>query len=88
MASDDYNQRMVDLKQVRAARGLLGWNQTRLAKEASVPLSAVKALELGKDVRISVLTAVERALTAAGILFLDDGDTRSGGRGLRWREEP
>jgi hypothetical protein len=65
---------------------MLGWSQRQLAEQAKVPLSAVKAVESSKDVRVSVLTAIESTLTAAGILFLEAGDTRTGGRGLRFRE--
>lgn len=82
----DYDNRMVRIEQIRAARGLLNWNQTRLANEANVSLSSVKSLESGRDVRASVLIAVERALIDAGVLFLDPGDTRSGGYGLRLRQ--
>jgi hypothetical protein len=48
-------------------------------------LSAVKAIEGGKDVRVSIAAAIERALIDAGLLFLEPGDTRDGGRGLRFR---
>jgi transcriptional regulator with XRE-family HTH domain len=80
-----YNDRMVVLEQVRAARGMLGWSQRQLAEAASVPLSAVKAVEGGKDIRVSVAAAIERALIEAGLIFLEPGDVRDGGRGLRFR---
>ena len=80
-----YDKRMVRIEQIRAARGLLNWNQTKLANEANVSLSSVKSLEGGRNVRMSVLIAVEQALISAGILFLDPGDTRDGSYGLRLR---
>ena len=86
LSETEYCQRMVTGPQVRGARGLLGINQRKLAEMAGVPLSSVKSFEAGKDVRLSVATAIENALSRAGILFLDPGDVRSGGRGLRLRE--
>jgi transcriptional regulator with XRE-family HTH domain len=83
-----YSARMITPEQGRAARAMLGWNQRRLAAEANVPLSAVKAWESGRDIRVSVLAAIERTLIAAGILFLEPGDVRNGGRGLRFRQRP
>jgi DNA-binding XRE family transcriptional regulator len=77
---------MVAKEQVKAARGMLGWNQRQLADAAAVPLSAVKAIEAGADVRVSVATAIERALIDAGLIFLEPGDVRDGGRGLRFRQ--
>jgi predicted transcriptional regulator len=62
---------MVEVDQIRAARGLLGWSQTKLAEAAHIPVSAVKSLEGGKEVRLSTFKAVEQALSAAGVLFLD-----------------
>jgi len=81
-----YAERVIVREQVRAARGMLGWSQHRLAEAAALPLSAVKAIEAGKDVRVSIVSAIEKALADAGILFLESGDTRDGGRGLRFRQ--
>ena len=62
-----------------------GWSQRKLAEKAGVPLSAVKAVEGGKDVRVSVVNAIEQAFVEAGLMFQDPGDTRSGGRGVRFQ---
>jgi hypothetical protein len=85
--SMEYAQRMVTGPQARAARGLLDINQRELARLATVPLSSVKSFESGRDVRMSVVTAIEGAFVRAGLLFLDPGDARVGGRGLRWRDD-
>jgi transcriptional regulator with XRE-family HTH domain len=85
-ASIAYRQGMVTIDQIRAARGLLDWSQTTLAQAANIPLSAVKSLERGRDVRHSTFAAIEQALSAAGILFQEPGDTRDGGYGLRFRK--
>jgi predicted transcriptional regulator len=37
------------------------------------------------DPRASVLTAIEEAFNRAGVIFLEVGDVRGGGRGVRLR---
>lgn len=86
LTETEYFQRMVTGAQVRAARGLLDKNQRELAEMAGVPLSSVKSFEAGRNVRLSVARDIEAALSRAGVLFLDPGDVRPGGRGLRLRE--
>jgi transcriptional regulator with XRE-family HTH domain len=80
-----YPRRVVVREQIRAARGLLGWSQRDLAAAANQPISAVKAFESGRDVRVSVMTAIEAALIDVGLMFLEAGDVRDGGRGVRFR---
>lgn len=72
---------MIDAAQIRMARAGLDWTQRKLADEAQVPVSSVKAIESGKDTRVSILAAIEKTFTAAGIVFLEEG-----GRGVRFRE--
>jgi hypothetical protein len=38
------------------------------------------------DSRGSTLNAIQRAFGRAGVIFLDTGDTRSGGLGVRLKE--
>jgi transcriptional regulator with XRE-family HTH domain len=79
-----YRARMITRGQIRAARGLLGWTQAALAKAASLSEVAVKNLERGRtDPRVSTLTAIQEAVDRAGLVFLDPGDTRNGGSGVR-----
>ena len=74
---------MITPRQIRAARALLGWSQQQLADKAIVSLNAVTRLEKGKvDSRVSTLTAIEKALTKAGIEFLPVGEK---GEGVRLR---
>jgi len=55
-------------KQCRAARELLDWNQTRLAKAANVSLSTISDFERGARTPITNnRTAIERALALSGI---------------------
>lgn len=73
----------------RAARGLLGWSQGDLAREAEVGLSTVRNIETrtinpktGELIRPTRanLSAIRRALESAGVAFLDPDD---GGPGVR-----
>ena len=74
---------MITPRQIRAARAILGWSQQELADKAIVSLNAVTRLERGKvDSRVSTVSAVEKALTKAGIDFLAS-DTK--GEGVRLR---
>jgi predicted transcriptional regulator len=74
---------MITPRQIRAARALLGWSQQQLADKAIVSLNAVTRLEKGKvDSRLSTVSAVERALTKAGVDFLPAGER---GEGVRLR---
>jgi transcriptional regulator with XRE-family HTH domain len=82
-----YRLRMIRPGQIRAARGLLGWTQAQLARAAGLSEVAVKNLERGRtDPRASTLTAIQEAFDRAGVVFLDPGDTRNGGSGVRLKE--
>ena len=57
-------------EQTRAARGWLGWSQSKLAEEARVGMSTLKDYEAGKRTPIANnLEAIQRALEAGGIRF-------------------
>jgi predicted transcriptional regulator len=74
---------MITPRQIRAARALLGWSQQQLADKAIVSLNAVTRMEKGKvDSRLSTLSAIEKALTRAGVEFLPAGER---GEGVRLR---
>jgi len=74
---------MITPRQIRAARALLGWSQQQLADKAIVSLNAVTRMEKGKvDSRLSTVSAVEKALTKAGVEFLPAGER---GEGVRMR---
>ncbi len=75
---------MILSNQCRAARGLLGWTQEQLAKNAGVGLSTVRDFELGSRKPISRnRDAILNAFEKAGVIFLADGDIAPGGPGVR-----
>ena len=61
---------------MRAARGLLGWSQTKLSEESGVALSTIKRIELsgtGKTA-ISNVDKIANALQRHGIQFENGGN--------------
>ena len=78
--------------QLRAARGLLGMDQKRLAELADVSLPTIQRMEASDGVvrgTVETLTKVIEALNRAGVdLIGDTARSESGGRGVRLREPP
>jgi transcriptional regulator with XRE-family HTH domain len=78
---------MISAEQIRAARMLIRWKQTDLAAKSGVALISVKNIERGAtDPRSSTLAAIQAAFEKAGVVFLDPGDTRDGGEGVRLKK--
>jgi transcriptional regulator with XRE-family HTH domain len=72
---------MISIEQIRAARGLINWSQTDLAKASGISLNALSNLEKGQAVpRSDTLQAVQKSLEGAGVEFLP-------GKGVRLRSE-
>ena len=74
---------MLTVAQLRAARGLIGWNQGKLADTAGVALSTVKRMEGSVGLvrgNAENVWKVQRALQDAGIIFIDEN---GGGVGVR-----
>jgi predicted transcriptional regulator len=76
---------VITIKQLRAARSLLGWSQSKLAQHAGVSVPTVKRVEAGTGPRVSdqARAKLQRALEAAGIVFLNEN---GGGLGVRFRK--
>jgi predicted transcriptional regulator len=67
---------LISGRHIRAARGILGWTQTDLAKKAKVALGTLRKMEdLDGPVgtRIDTLKRVMAVLDKAGVDFLNDG---------------
>ena len=66
---------MIDGRQVRAARAMLGWSREELLQAAGISMSALLRMEGGlADSRGSTINKVAKALTVAGIEFVTRED--------------
>jgi DNA-binding XRE family transcriptional regulator len=78
---------MITAGQIRAARALIGWTQMDLAKASGVSEISIKNIERGAtDPRSSTLGALQQAFEKAGVIFLEPGDIRDGGAGVRLKK--
>jgi len=85
MTTPDYLTAM-EGRQIRAARALLGWSQSDLCERSNISRTTLNDLENDKgDPRKSSMTRVEEAFARHGVIFLNTGDVRSGGPGVRLR---
>ena len=65
--------------QIRAARALLGWSQSRLARAAGIGLATLQRIEQSEGVvkgNFATVLKIQKALEHAGISFsnTDDGE--------------
>lgn len=75
---------MITPAQIKAARAMLDWKQTDLAKAAGLSEMSVKNVEKGqKDSRMSTIQSIRSALESAGIIFIDQNGN---GPGVRLRD--
>ncbi|MFH3481646.1 helix-turn-helix domain-containing protein [Xanthobacter variabilis] len=71
--------------QCRAARALLDWSQQQLADAATVGNATIRNFESGKsEPRNATLNVLQRALEAAGVIFVAENGE---GPGVRLRKE-
>jgi transcriptional regulator with XRE-family HTH domain len=75
---------VITREQIRAARGLLGWSQTQLAKRAGMSLPTVKRMETGTGPKVSeeARARIRDALERGGVRFIAEGEE---GPGVRLR---
>ncbi len=74
--------------QIRAARALLRWSAKELAEHCGVSYPAIQRAEAVDDMpnmQTRNLAAIKAALESGGVVFLETGDTRDGGPGVRLR---
>jgi transcriptional regulator with XRE-family HTH domain len=73
---------VITIEQLRAARGLLGWSQSELAKRAGLSLPTVKRVESGTGPRVSdeARNRIQQALEKGGAQFIKEN---GGGPGVR-----
>ena len=87
MQHSAYAPVMITAGQIRAARALIGWKQTDLAKASKVSEISIKNIERGvTDPRYRTLGEIQAAFEKAGVVFLEPGDIRDGGAGVRLRK--
>lgn len=69
-----YPHNMITPKLIKAARVLLDWKQSDLARAAAVSETALANIERGAtDPRTSTMNAIQQALEAAGVVFIPAG---------------
>jgi transcriptional regulator with XRE-family HTH domain len=82
-----YAYTMITAGQIRAARALIGWKQIDLAKRSGVAEVSIKNIERGvTDPRSRTLASIQAAFEKAGVVFLEPGDVRDGGEGVRLKK--
>ena len=69
--------------QCRMARAALGWGVRELAAAAKVSVDTVARFERGEALKERTVEAIQRALEAGGIDFIDEN---GGGPGLRLKK--
>lgn len=81
---------MITGPQIRAARVLLGLDQKGLAELAGVSVPTIQRMEARAGTvggGVDTLTRVVEAIERAGVELIAEGaDSRSGGRGVRFRQ--
>ncbi|MGP8232510.1 MAG: helix-turn-helix domain-containing protein [Methylovirgula sp.] len=63
----------ISIAQLRAARGLLGWSQQKLAEKAHIPFASLLDYECGaRQVPLETATRLKYILEQAGVVFAAD----------------
>jgi transcriptional regulator with XRE-family HTH domain len=71
---------------IRAARALVSWSAATLAERAGISYPTVQRAESTDGIprmKTTNLFAIQRVLEEAGVVFLDPGEHREGGVGVR-----
>ena len=86
-----YAAEVVSIKQLRAARSLLGWSQQDVADRSGVTLNTINNIErVAVDPRKSTLGPDRAGLSERRVVFIDEGAALlDGGEGVRlWKRRP
>jgi transcriptional regulator with XRE-family HTH domain len=68
---------MIDGRQIRAARALIGWGQNELADATGLSVQTIKNVEQkSHDPRSTTLNLIEMAFKDRGIIFIEGGVTK------------
>lgn len=68
---------MITIEQIKAARGLLEWNQDALAEASGVSKASINMLERRvANPKMETLAAIQRALEEAGVEFIEGPGVR------------
>jgi transcriptional regulator with XRE-family HTH domain len=77
---------MLTAEQIKAARALVDWSQPKLAEASGLSMPTIRRMEgplgPGRSTAVNV-DAVQRALEGAGVVFLEAGEVKQGGPGVR-----
>jgi DNA-binding XRE family transcriptional regulator len=77
---------LIRIRQVKAARALLGWSQADLARRSGISEPTIARLEAGEGElggREDTAWKIQKAIEGAGIDFIDEN---GGGPGVRLRK--
>ncbi len=89
MGNEEEDEPLITARQMKAARVLLGWDQSHLAQEAGLSLPTIQRMEASEgNVRGNVdsLVKVVAALECGGVELIAEGAASpAGGRGVRLR---
>ena len=79
------NVNMITAEQIRGARAMLRWSAKQLAEQAGLSWPTIQRMESAQGVPSGLsknLELVQRALEAAGVIFIDEDNE---GPGIRLR---
>lgn len=60
-------------------RAALNWSTQELARKSDVGANTVNRFEAGQDARVSSVDKMRKAMEDAGVVFISDGETSTGG---------
>jgi len=76
----------ISIRQIKAARELLGWKQTELAAASDLSIATIRRIEAAGDElggRADTAAKIIAALESAGVIFVDENGE---GAGVRLRK--